>query len=180
VIVSEVTARSVWPVSTGEAAEYLGLPGDWTSHTLELLVRQATEAVERATLRATTQRTLDVYLAPPFGPRIALPYPPVQSIDGLYAVDDDTGETQLDLNDWNQLGEEPRKLWPKNGVWPYCDRLRIRCVCGYASADDVPEQLKLDILRVVAAQWESRSQRIHVDARPLIDEDLCRQLERND
>jgi len=151
--VTERQPRTAWPVTAAEAASYIGLVLDAeTSALLDLLIAEATEAVEKAAGRGTTARKLRLLVEPPADGVIAIPYPPVV-VEAVSSLDEQWNATELSLDDFVIV---ENRMWPK-AAWPICVALQVDYRSGYAAASAVPADLKLGVLRAVLQAWERRT-----------------------
>ena len=184
--VQTVQSRAVWPVSEAEVKEYLGLPDSYSTPLLAAYIEAATEAVERYSGRATTRRQIDLWSPlPPFGEAVAIPQPPLVSLDEAVLVNSQNVETELTEDQYLlETGGRVAKFY-LNSVAPKQTaivgsgyRLRLRCTVGYETAADVPADLRLAVLRTVARSWEAKSSVAIPDISPLEDADLWRSWQR--
>jgi len=177
-------SRQAWPVSEAEAKEYLGLPDLYSSFRLAMLIEAAARAVERHSGYATTRRQIDVYVGLPApGQPVAIPYPPLVSLDEVVVIQPDGEQTPLEADADYLLDTSGRvaRLWlqqtPPAAMLIGQQRLRLRATVGYESAQDVPAELRLAVLRTVAQMWEQKTTLVVPDVQPLEDPDLCRSWE---
>lgn len=124
---------------------------------------------------ALITRTYDYWLDGwPEGREIALPMPPLQSVDGVYYHDEDDTEYTLATSDY--LVDTHR--WPGRVVlrndasWPSvtlraANGARVRFTAGYGdSASDVPEHIRHAIRLLVGHFYENRESVVSTGAVP--------------
>jgi len=159
--------REAQAVSNQQIADYLGIAAGIVTPTLSHLVEVATDLVERYTLRATSKRSYTVYFQNP--PRIVtLPFPPLVSIEKVEGLTDRKWE---EITDYEVLPTPTAKVI---GDWPRY--IRITYVAGH-EPDDLPDDLRDAILRVLSARWELRSTNVMPDCAKLQDRHVWQQLE---
>jgi len=169
--------RTVLPVSASEAKEYLGLPEVYESSLLDTILAGAITAVERYSGLATTQCQIEVwYEETPSGP-VAIPQPPLVSVDEAAIVDCASGtETPLAASDYTITTNGRVSLIQVAAAPSTPQRLRLRCTVGYPTAAAVPAELKLAILRTALRTWENRSSVVQPDLAPVMDTALWQTL----
>lgn len=93
---------------------------------------------------------------------LELPKPPLQSVTSVTYLDATGTPQTLDLSIYlKDLVTEPGRIYLAPGKsWPpylaQRNSISIQCVCGYESADLVPEEIKLAIKMLVANFYENR------------------------
>jgi len=156
------TAPSVEPVSAALAKEWLRVDTQDTSQdaVIELLITACRRRVEEYLRAALINQTLtwqmgsDEMRHPIFLPRV-----PGVSITSLkyYESDDDTGTT-VAANNYELVGKT--KIVIRDDGWSILRKHRagtLVYVAGYGTdADDVPADIRLAILRLVADYYEFR------------------------
>jgi uncharacterized phiE125 gp8 family phage protein len=147
------SAPAVEPVSLGEAKLHLRVDGSDDDALILDLIKTARVDVETISLHKLITQTWDYYLDGfPGESVIELPYPPLQSVTGVYYTPDGGTETTFASTHYTvDIYNEPGRIylttttgggqgyWPTNTLIPY-NGVRIRFVCGYgagASAVDV-------------------------------------------
>ena len=123
----------------------------------------------RQFVTATWRLTLEDF---PWGDRIELPRPPLQSVTSLTYVDDNGTTQTYDALSYRLItDEEPGYLLPVyNGDWPSyradVDAIKVTYVAGYGLAVAVPENLKTAIKLLTAHFYEHREPVIGTGAVP--------------
>jgi uncharacterized phiE125 gp8 family phage protein len=162
-----VTAPIAEPITLADAKQQCGIADDVAAHDdmLRGYIAAARGTAERYTSRQLMQATYDLKM--PCFPRganpIYIPRAPLQSVTSITYVDG-AGDTQtLSTSIYKVLAaREPGLIVLKNSqIWPStrdeADVITIRYVCGYASAEAIPEGLKLGMLMCVSDWFEGRS-----------------------
>ena len=164
---------TVEPVSLQQAKAHCLVQADDQDSLLLLYISAARRFCEEVTGRAFLTQTWllsrDSFPAPfsgrcPFGsPEIMLPRPRVQEIVSIEYLDGSgTRQTLPSLNYLLDAGSEPGVLMPAPGrFWPYTPRVsgavQVTYTAGYGdSPQDVPADLQLAILMLVAHWYENR------------------------
>lgn len=130
------------------------------------LIQTARESVEGYTSRALITQTWDYFLYDfPQSDRILLPLGNVQSVTSMSWKDTDGDETVLVAGtdylvetNGDQCGKivlPYAKTWPSNSLYP-SKPIKIRFVCGWTTADEVPSRLKAAMLIAIGDLWENR------------------------
>ena len=133
---------------------------------LTSIITAAREQVEDVTGRALITQTWDCYLDEwPEGDRITLPFGNLQSVTSVSWKDTDGTETTLTATtdylvetngDQNGAIVLPHGCsWPSGTLYP-SNPIKIRIVCGWASANAVPFKIKAALLMVWADLYENR------------------------
>jgi uncharacterized phiE125 gp8 family phage protein len=93
---------------------------------------------------------------------IALPYPPLASVEAVQYVDGDGAWQTVDAADYLlRTAETPGEVVPAYGTsWPSArstkDAVRIDFTCGYGAAEDVPQGIKRAVLLIVGSLYANR------------------------
>ncbi len=171
-------APSAEPVSLAEAKAWCRVEDTNSDDIIGLLIQAARERAEEITGRAFVRRRLELRLDafPENGEAIALPFPPVISVE--YVAYLDTGGALQTLSGspsqwYEDFGSEPGRIQPLLGQdWPSAAELssavRIGYTCGYApvgSPEDaaalragVPALVKSWMHARLATMYENREQ----------------------
>lgn len=171
-----VTAESREVLRLEEAMNFLKLPnGHEDTHLVETLMRAVHEQAKTALKRQLVSTTYDLsfrYLEGDRGAhgdlwrdrRIYLPRPPLSSVTSVKYIDssdvEQTVATSVYRVETPSSGQgfialEHGESWPADQRgWP--DDVTIRFVAGYGTRDDVPESIKVSMLRQLAALYENR------------------------
>jgi len=158
-----VTGPIEEPLTLEDAKAHLRVDGDAEDVLITALIRAAREQVEHETGRAMMTQTWDVsFDAWPAEDVVELPVPPVQSISSVSYVDG-SGTTQTwSSAQWSldASGIESRLVLGYGLTWPVArdqrNAITVRCVCGYSSAEAVPQALKQWMLLAIARMFELR------------------------
>ena len=137
---------------------------------LTSIITAAREQVEDVTGRALITQTWDCYLdAWPGGDRITLPFGNLQSVTSVSWKDTDGAEATLTATtdylvetngDQNGAIVLPYGCsWPSGTLYP-SNPIKIRIVCGWASANAVPFKIKAALLMVCADLYENRESQV--------------------
>lgn len=115
---------------------------------LSSLVKGARVAAERLTRRALVTQTWDLYLDCFPAWQLHVPKPVLQSVTSITYIDTDGVEQILAADQYRvDAASEPARITPAFGlVWPVTraqtNAVKVRFVCGYGAAADVPEGIK--------------------------------------
>lgn len=158
-----ITRPTAEPVSLETAKAHCKVTHTDEDALIAALIVSARREVENRTRRQIMTATYDLTLdAWPL--EIALPRPPLQSVESITYMDTD-GETRtlgaeryVVMNDSDSV---PAQIVPADGeVWPATKArpgaVVIRFMAGWTTADDVPEELKQWILLRVSGLFEHR------------------------
>jgi uncharacterized phiE125 gp8 family phage protein len=174
-----ITAPSAEPIELAEAKEHLRiLEADDAQDTyIESLITVARESVEDLCERALMSQTWDFYfdrfprwyghrqLHPyeiPMQEALRIPMPPLQSVTSIKYIDSTGALVTLDpANYVVDTASEQARVYPSYGnIWPTArwiqNAVTIRALCGYTSADVIPEKLKQALKLLVANYFENR------------------------
>jgi len=148
------------PVSLSEAKSQLRL--DTASHDTLVsgLIKAARQKLENLTGQAFITQTWDAFLdAFPGRPYLALPFPPLQSISGVYYTPDGGSElTYASSNYVVDTSRYPGRIVLKyTANWPgdtlvVAKGVRVRYICGYGAAATVPQPLA-QAIQMLVSQW---------------------------
>jgi uncharacterized phiE125 gp8 family phage protein len=152
------------PVTLAEAKAHLRLDGDAEDALLTKLIAAARRHVEAATGLALMAQGWSHFLDQgPDGPMVALPLAPVMSIDEVRIYGEDDEASLLDpAHYYGDLSARPARLvLRRDRLWPRPGRvangIEIKVTAGFGEeAGDVPEDLRLAILRLVVSWFEHR------------------------
>jgi uncharacterized phiE125 gp8 family phage protein len=161
---SLVTPPTAEPVTTADLKNHALIDGSDQDATIPLYISAARRKVESMTNRALMTQTWDLWFAAfPREDRIRLPHSPVQSLTYFRYFDTADNQLTVDSTTYDFRGEsEPAeivlryaRIWPTTVLRP-SSGVQVRAVCGYASADLVPEPLRLAILMLTAHFYENK------------------------
>lgn len=171
---TRIVAPTIWPVSLQTAKDHARIEYHEDDELIELYIKQVTALCESRTQRALLTQTWELSLdAFPCargwvnGTRayeIRLPNPPLASVTSIKYDDGDNVEQTLATTEYVvDSASEPGRVIPAYGktwpsVYPEPNSVRIRYVCGYASAASVPVELRSWILARIATFTAFREQ----------------------
>ena len=162
--IKTITAPTVEPIDTTTAKLHMAIDDSTFDSLIGDYIKAARMHVEAETGRQITTATFDL-IADSFGGsnnRIYLPFGKLQSVTSITYTDTDGNSQTLDASKYQVSdSREPAVIQPAyNETWPTTrrelDAVKIRFVCGYGDADDVPEELKQILLMIVAHLFEHR------------------------
>lgn len=171
-MLSLVTGASQLPITIGDAKEQIrGLDKSASDNNyVFLLLSAVTNLVETFTGRAIMTQTWDWFRDDvPEEDVVEIPRPPLQSITDIKTVDQsDVSTIFAATNYFVDTASEPGRIalktsvvWPTGLLWPTTtlktvNGFVIRFVAGYTSAANVPETIRIAILRAVDALYSNR------------------------
>lgn len=156
------------PVSLDEAKAHCRVSGTGDDVYLTTLIKVARILCESYSgLSFLTQtRVIKLDAFPCSGLPIEIPYGPVQSVEEFTYIDSDE-VTQTLVEDTDFVVDSHSDLtklvaedsWP--GTFNKPNAVSIETICGYATAADVPEQIKQAILMQIGSMYENRQDEIY-------------------
>ena len=162
--VKVITGPAEYPVTLAETKTYLRAPSSTAEDALiSSMIISATRTFEQETGRTVASSTLELTVNK-FPAVICLQEPPVQSITSIKYDDVDGNEQTLSSSDYVLDNSSDRRglIYPAvNATWPVTqsgavNTVRVRYIAGYASAADVPDEIKLWILAHIATWFDNR------------------------
>lgn len=150
-----ITPPSVEPVTLDEAKNFLKIDGALEDNLISALITAARQRVEEYLGKSLITQTWDVYFDS-VSDRVKLPRPPVQSIEGVYVMDDTGNETIVDSADYLVRNNEILTIagWPSYSSF---QGFRVRFIAGYGpTTDDVPQAVKKAIMLLIGNMYENR------------------------
>jgi uncharacterized phiE125 gp8 family phage protein len=156
-----ITAPSVEPVTLDEAKNHCRVDGTEDDALIASLIVAARESAEHEIGRALCTQTRELILDS-FPPAFVLRGSPIQSVVSVRYLDSDSVEVELDPQDYQlDNASEPGYVVPAYGkAWPASfpvpNAVRVRYVCGYGVAADVPAAIKSWILLAVGTLHAQR------------------------
>lgn len=157
-----ITAPASEPVSTATAKSFLRVDHSTDDTLIASLVAAAREKGEQLARRAFITQTLEqIFDAFPADGVFTLWRPPLISVTSLKYTDSDGVEHTLSTDDYTvDSNSQPGKVWivsQPSVALADSGGIVIRFVAGYgASANNVPERIKLAIQSLVAYWYETR------------------------
>jgi uncharacterized phiE125 gp8 family phage protein len=158
-----VEAPTEEPITLEEARTHTRGAVDVPEHNASLTsaIRTARDHAEHYLHRALATQTRELALDG-FPPCIRLPYPPVQSVTSVKYTDLNGVEQTIDAADLDiDVYSAPARIRPAYGkTWPSprpgYNVVRVRYVCGYAQAADIPEAIRHGMRLLIAHYFENR------------------------
>jgi len=158
-----VTAADFNPIELGETKERLRITNDEEDAMLLSMIRSATLYAENIiNWRLCTQTWNKLMDTWPYGGVIKLPFPPVQSVTHIKYYDDSNVQQTISAATYEvDIYSKPAIIRPVNlNYWPShyykLNAIEIQYVCGFASADLIPQDIKDAIYLRVADLYENR------------------------
>lgn len=164
-----ITPPSEEPVSLSEAKQHLRVDGSDDDALISSLIVAARQQAENETLRALCTQTREL-VRDYFPHDFILRGAPIQSIVSVSFIDADGNDQVLDpVDTLLDKDSEPGYLVPAYGrdwpeTFPVPNAVRVRYICGYGSAADVPQSIKQWMLLAIGAMY---AQREAISDRPL-------------
>lgn len=154
-MVITVTAPTTLPVSVTEAKEHLRLTDPTENTYVSMLISAATDHAQSFLSRALAPATYELVLDEFPADCIAIPLPPLVSIESVTYIDADGATQTLAVDDYETDTVNGRVV-PAD-AWPTTkdthNAVRIRFIAGY---EDAPCSIKAAILLLVADLYENR------------------------
>lgn len=160
---SRVTAPTLRPVGLQETKDWTKIDSETDDATVEALIEAAIAHLDGADgilNRALLTQTWDYYRDRFPCWSLNIPLPPLQSVTGVYYVDEAGAEQTLDPANYRvDTKSEPGRIEPAYGLtWPVTrcvsNAVRIRFVAGWTAPAAVPGNIRFAIMALVA-YWES-------------------------
>lgn len=161
-----ITAPSVEPISRTEAKLHLRVDGTDDDNLIDVLITAARLDVETMSLHKLITQTWDWYMDDWPSSPIQVPFPPLQSVTGIYYTLEGASEATwsssnyiVDLYNvpgWIVL--QSTASWP-SGQLIEANGVRIRFVCGFGSAgSSVDARLRQAMLLLIGHYYEHREE----------------------
>lgn len=156
-----ITPPSEEPVSLSEAKQQIRVDGSDDDALISSLIVAARQMAENETGRALCTQTREC-IKDYFPHDFILRGAPIQSIVSVSFIDSDGNDQVLDpIDTLLDKDSEPGYLVPAYGRdWPETlpvpNAVRVRYVCGYGSAADVPQLIKQWMYLVIGAMYAQR------------------------
>lgn len=166
-----ITAPADEPVALDDAKLHLRVDIDDDDDLIEALIIAAREYVEAITRRALITQTWDLYLDEfPAGESLALPYPALQSVTGVYYTPDGESEQTFSADDYevDTVSTPGRIVLASDASWPgdtltETNGVRVRFIAGYGDdAADVPQAIRQAMLMLIGHWYENREATVGV------------------
>ena len=155
-----ITAATFYPITLSDGKEHLRITGTDEDDLIELYIKAATLYAENYTGAVYSTQTWDYYMDV-FPTVIQLPYLPVASVTYVKYYDSDNTLTTLVEDTDYRVDLITGKIeyitsWP--AAYDRSSAVVVRFVCGYASIDDIPEDIKHAVKLMVGNYYENRQE----------------------
>jgi uncharacterized phiE125 gp8 family phage protein len=155
-----ITAPSVEPIILEETKSYMRLDSSDDDPLIDMLIISARQKAEIRTRRAFITQTWD-YILDSVGSTIEIPKPPLSAIGGIFVTGDDGLENTVNSSSYvADVNSEPGRVQLVLGeTWPVhrrCNGFRIRFTAGYGNNTQIPPQIKIALMNMVAYAYENR------------------------
>ena len=157
-----ITAPATKPVTNDEVAMHMRaeLLDDYAlvSAYIGAITEKAENVLRRALITQTWELVLDAFPST----EILLPLSPIQSVTSIKYLNSDGIFTTMSASDYVvDTASEPGRIVPAYGksfpvALDLAGSVIIRYVCGYGTADAVPDSIKAWIMMNVATLYENR------------------------
>lgn len=170
-----VTAPAAEPLTMTETKLHLRVDIADDDTLISALITAAREYAEQVTRRALITQTLRYSLDGwPDGDRIALPMPPLQSVNSIVYTDDESTEATLSTDDYlvDSEGIMGQVVLKSTASWPSTtlrdvNGVQITYVAGYGDAgSDVPQPILQAMLLMIGHWYENREAILTTGAMP--------------
>lgn len=157
-----VTAATHEPLTVNFVKDYLRVDTTADDHLIEELVKASRLSIERGTGRQLVTTTYD-WKIDRFADCIEIPKPPLQSVTSIDYLDEDGASQTLLGSVYDvHIDREPGEIrLAYNQSWPNIrgghKDITIRFVCGYGAFDDVPADIRLLALKMIARDYDLRT-----------------------
>lgn len=158
-----ITDIVIEPVSVAEAKLYCKVQDTADDTLFSTLITSARRMLEKYTSCSFAEKTIHAtWVEVPKQNYVELPYGPIIAIDKIYRIDHEGTEEELTLNsDYFVMGDQDAIIkitsyWSSGMVYVNSIRVEYKAGYGNAATEDLPEELKLAILKQVATDYELR------------------------
>jgi uncharacterized phiE125 gp8 family phage protein len=160
-----VTPPEKEPITAAQARDQLRISHTDEDTLIEAYIKTARKTVEKISGHRLITQTWDYYLDQfPAGDEIELPFPPLQSVDGVYYTDTDGDEAEFSSDNYiaDIYGVPGRVVLKSNHTWPTVtlravNGVRIRFTCGFGDeGSDVEEEAVQAVKLLVGHFYENR------------------------
>lgn len=172
-----ITPATLKPLTVQEVKDFLRVDSDAEDTLLGVLIDAATEVAQhylgRFLLTTVIEEFYDFFpvyktgVDPFQGDRniIYLSRGPVQSVASVKYIDGNGDEQTVTATDYRtDLVSEPARIMPDYGWYGTKDTVNaviIRYTSGYTQASDVPANIKVALLLIIAEMYEKRVDSVH-------------------
>lgn len=157
--ITTITPPTDEPITLDDAKAHLRITHTDEDALILLMITAARQQAEAITGRVFMTQTLELSMDT-FPARIHVPFAPLQSVVSLKYLDvSGTEQTYSDILLWRENGVgRIAPAW--GGMWPdyraQPGAIKLRCIAGYATADEVPQAIKHWLLCYIGALYENR------------------------
>jgi uncharacterized phiE125 gp8 family phage protein len=153
------------PVSLDEAKTHLRVDGTDEDSLIQMLIATARRDVETLTLHKLITQTWDWYMDDWPSTPIVMPFPPLQSVTGIYYTLEGAAEATWSSSNYivdaysipGRIALQSTASWP-SGELIEINGVRIRFVCGFGTAEDVDERARQAMLLLIGHYYEHREE----------------------
>lgn len=172
-----ITPATLKPLTVQEVKDFLRVDSDAEDTLLGVLIDAATEVAQhylgRFLLTTVVEEFYDFFpvyktgVDPFQGDRniIYLSRGPVQSVASVKYIDGNGDEQTVTSTDYRtDLVSEPARIMPDHGWYGTKDTVNaviVRYTSGYTQASDVPANIKVALLLIIAEMYEKRVDSVH-------------------
>lgn len=172
-----ITPATLKPLTVQEVKDFLRVDSDAEDTLLGVLIDAATEVAQhylgRFLLTTVIEEFYDFFpvyktgVDPFQGDRniIYLSRGPVQSVASVKYIDGNGDEQTVTATDYRtDLVSEPARIMPDYGWYGTKDTVNaviVRYTSGYTQASDVPANIKVALLLIIAEMYEKRVDSVH-------------------
>jgi len=160
------TGPTVEPVSLEEAKEHLRVSHTADDSVIRDVIQVARLDIETLSMHALITQTWDQYLdAFPGEDKIVLPFPPLQSVTGVYYTPESTGveatfsSSNYSVDIYNIPGKivlDDSASWPGDALVEV-NGVKVRFVCGFGDdPSDVDFRLRMAMKLLIGHYYENR------------------------
>lgn len=172
-----ITPATLKPLTVQEVKDFLRVDSDAEDTLLGVLIDAATEVAQhylgRFLLTTVVEEFYDFFpvyktgVDPFQGDRniIYLSRGPVQTVASVKYIDGNGDEQTVTSTDYRtDLVSEPARIMPDHGWYGTKDTVNaviVRYTSGYTQASDVPANIKVALLLIIAEMYEKRVDSVH-------------------
>lgn len=159
-----ITAPAVEPVDLDQVKEHLRVDGSDEDATIMRKIMTARKDIETLSLHALITQTWELYEDAWPASEIELPFPPLQSVTGVYYTDQDGTETEFDSSNYHvdTISKPGRVVLKSTASWPKTvladiNGIRVRFVAGFGDDQfSVDNRAVQALLLLVGHYYENR------------------------
>lgn len=149
------TAPASEPLTLTETKNYLRVSGSDEDTLITELIKAVRQAAENFLNSALITQTWNIRFDRYAPSEAKLPFGPVQSVEGVFLIDETGSETELSSSAYRLTAGNDKVQF---NVTPVAHQVEVTYVTGYGnSGSDVPSPIKQGMLSHIAAIYEGRS-----------------------